>query len=87
MGTMIELAVGAPIRFSPGQTRLILIVAAALVVALLVGGLLEVVFGGVAGTILRLTGHPPPRKSTFEMSLDDLDARLNRKEKIGPDRH
>jgi len=81
MGTVIELAVRAPVRFSPGQTRLVLIVAGALVVALLVGGLVEVVFGGVAGTILRLTGHAPPRKSTFEMSLDDLDARLNRKEK------
>jgi len=78
---MIELAVNIPIRLSPGQARLVLIAGAALLAALLVGGILEAVFGGVVATILRLTGHPPPRKSTFGMALDDLDARLNRKRK------
>jgi len=46
-----------------------------------VGGVLEAMFGGVVGTILRLTGHPPPRKSSFSTALDELDARLRRKDK------
>jgi len=70
-----------PVRLSPGQSRLVLIVAVAIVVALLVGGVLEAMFGGVVGTILRLTGHPPPRKSSFSTALDELDARLKRKDK------
>jgi len=77
---LIELAV-LPVTLSPGQSRLLLILAVALGVALLVGGLLEATFGGVVGTILRLTGHPPPRKSSFSAALDELDARLQRKEK------
>ena len=77
---LIELA-ALPIRLNSGQSRLLLILAAALVVALLVGGLLEAMFGGVVGTILRLTGHPPPRKSSFSTALDELDARLKRKDK------
>lgn len=77
---LIELAV-LPVRLSPGQSRVLLILAAALAVALLVGGLLEAMFGGVVGTILKLTGHPPPRKSSFSIALDELDARLRRKEK------
>jgi len=77
---LIELA-ALPVRLSPGQARLLLIVAAAIAVALLVGGVLEAMFGGVVGTILRLTGHPPPRKSSFSTALDELDARLRRKDK------
>jgi len=77
---LIELA-ALPVRLSPGQARLLLIVAAAIAVALLVGGVLEAMFGGVVGTILRLTGHPPPRKSSFSTALDELDARLKRKDK------
>lgn len=77
---LIELA-ALPVRLSPGQSRLLLIVAAAIAVALLVGGVLEAMFGGVVGTILRLTGHPPPRKSSFSTALDELDARLQRKDK------
>lgn len=78
---MIELAVRIPIQLTPGQARLLLIAGAALLAALLVGAVLEAVFGGVVATILRLTGHPPPRKSTFGMALDDLDERLSRKRK------
>lgn len=77
---LIELA-ALPIRLSPGQSRLLLILAAAIAVALLVGGLLEAMFGGVVGTILRLTGHPPPSKSSFSTALDELDARLQRKDR------
>ena len=77
---LIELAV-LPVTLSRGQSRLLLILAVALGIALLVGGLLEAMFGGVVGTILRLTGHPPPRKSSFSAALDELDARLRRKQK------
>lgn len=70
-----------PVRLSPGQSPLVLVVAVAIVVALLVGSVLEAMFGGVAGTILRLTGHPPPRKSSFSTALDELNARLQRRDK------
>lgn len=78
---MIELAVRLPMRFSPGQTRLLLILAAGLVIALLAGTLVEGTLGGVVAMILRLAGHRPPPKSSFRTALDELQARLDRKEK------
>lgn len=76
---MIELAVRVPIQLSPAASRLVLIIGVVIVAAILVGGLIETVFGGVTATILRLTGHPPPRKSSFGAALDEMDARLNRR--------
>ena len=76
---VVELAGRIPIQLSAGQSRVVLVVGAGVALALLAGALLEVVFGGVAGMILRLLGHPPPRKSSFRMALDEMEARLQKK--------
>ena len=78
---MIELAVRLPMSFSTGQTRLLLILVAGLVIALLAGAFVEGTLGGVVAMILRAAGHRPPRKSSFRTALDEMQARLDRKEK------
>ncbi len=78
---VVELAGRIPIQLSPSQTRLALIAVVGVLIGALIGGLIEALFGGVTGAILKLTGHPPPRKSSFRMALDELDARLNKKPK------
>ncbi len=77
----IELAGRIPIQLSPGQTRLVLAVLVALGLAVLAVGAFEAVFGALLGLVLRLTGHPPPRKSAFLRELDKLDERLDGKRK------
>ncbi len=81
---MIELALRSPVTMSPGQTRLVLFVLAGILLALLAGGLLETVFSGSLGLLLRLTGHRPPARDRFSTALDELEARLDRKEGDAP---
>ena len=76
----IELAGRIPINLSPGQVLLVAAVAGALLVALLASNLLEAALGGFVSLVLRLTGHPPPRKSSFRMALDEMQERLDRKQ-------
>lgn len=76
----IELAGRIPISLSPGQALLVAAVAVALLVALLASNLLEAALGGLVGLVLKLTGHPPPRKSSFLMALDEMQERLDRKQ-------
>jgi hypothetical protein len=78
---MIELAARIPISLSRGQTLVVLLAAAGLVAALLAGSLFEGAMGGIVSVILRLLGHRPPRKSSFGTALDELQARLDRKDK------
>jgi hypothetical protein len=77
---VVELATRIPIQLSPGQSRVVVVVGAGLALALLVGVVLEGVFGGAASLVLRLLGHPPPRKSSFRMALDEMEARLQKRD-------
>lgn len=76
---MIELATRVPIQLTPQQTVLVLGVVAMVLLAIVVGILLESVVGGLSSLLLRLTGHRPPRKSSLGNKLDELDERLRRK--------
>jgi hypothetical protein len=78
---VVELAMRLPIQLSRGQSLLVVAVVAGLLLSLLVGTFLEGMLGGVIGLVLRLTGHQPPRKSSFRMALDEMEARLKEKEK------
>ncbi|HEY4027859.1 MAG TPA: hypothetical protein VGO86_15635 [Candidatus Dormibacteraeota bacterium] len=75
---MIELASRLPSRLTPGQTIVVAILAAAVLVALAARSLLEAAFIGVIVLILRLTGHRPPRRSSFSIVLDEFEAHLRR---------
>jgi cytosine/uracil/thiamine/allantoin permease len=77
---MIELASRLPARLSPRQTVLVLAVVAGILLAVLAWNLLESAFIGFLGLVLRLTGHRPPRKSSFSTVLDEFEARLHRKD-------
>jgi hypothetical protein len=77
---MIELAMRAPINLSPTQRLIGLFLAAVVLLALIVWASMETLLSGGVGLWLRLTGHKPPRKSTFEMELDDLEARLRKRD-------
>jgi hypothetical protein len=78
--------VGVPVQLNPAQTRLVLAVAGAVLLALLAVAVAEVLFGSVVGFLLKLTGHPPPRKSSFRMALDELEARLAERDRQDPNR-
>jgi hypothetical protein len=82
----IALATRVPVQLSPGQTRLVLLVAGAVLLVLLAGAVVEVLFGSVGGFLLRLAGHPPPRKSSFRMALDEMEARLAERDRQDPKR-
>jgi hypothetical protein len=75
---MIHLAARIPVNLSPGQTVLLLVLAAGIILALLAGTVLESVFSTLAGMILKMTGHKPPKKSGFIAALDELEERLER---------
>jgi hypothetical protein len=75
---MIELASRVPIQFTPGQSLLIVAAVVGLLLAVLAAVVFESVLGGVVALVLRLTGHRPPRKSSFRTVLDDFEARLRR---------
>jgi hypothetical protein len=77
---VLELASRLPARLSPGQTVVVAIIAAAVLVALLARSLFEAAFIGLVGLILRLTGHRPPRRSSFSTVLDDFEARSKRRD-------
>jgi hypothetical protein len=76
---MIELAGRIPIQLTPRQTLLVTALALGLLVAVIVAATFESVLGGLIGFILRVTGHPPPRKSSFSRVLDDLEERTRQK--------
>jgi hypothetical protein len=73
---MIELASRIPIQLTPRQTVLVTALALGLLAAVIVAALFESVLGAVIGLILRLTGHPPPRKSSFSKVLDEFEERM-----------
>ena len=72
---MLDLASRIPARLTPGQTVIVAIVAVVVLLALLARGLFEALFIGAIGLVLRLTGHRPPRRSSFSTVLDDFEAR------------
>ncbi len=76
---MIELASRVPIQLSPRQTVLVVALAVGLLVAVVAAALFETVVGGVVTLALRLTGHKPPRKSSFRTVLDDFEDRMREK--------
>jgi hypothetical protein len=77
---MIELAGRIPIQLTPRQTVLVTALAAGLLVAVIVAAVFESVLGGVIGFVLRITGHPPPRKSSFSRILDEFEERTRKEE-------
>jgi hypothetical protein len=70
---MIELASRIPIQLTPRQTVLVVALAIGLLIGLLVAATFETVLSGVIAFVLRITGHPPPRKSSFSRVLDELE--------------
>jgi hypothetical protein len=81
---VLDLASRIPAtRLSPGQTIVVAIVAAAILLVFLARGLFEALLIGAIGLILRLTGHRPPRRSSFSTVLDDFEAHLKRKDEGG----
>jgi hypothetical protein len=79
-GAVLELASRLPARLSPGQTIVVAIIAAAVLLALAAASLFETVFTGLVGLLLRLTGHRPPRRSSFSTVLDEFEARTKRRD-------
>jgi len=76
---MIELASRIPIQFTPRQSVLVVALVVGLLLATLAGALFESVVGGLVSIILKLTGHKPPRKSSFSRVLDEFEERLRDK--------
>jgi len=76
---MLELAARIPVQLTPRQTVLVTAVVIGLLVAVVVAALFESVLGGVIAFVLRITGHPPPRKSSFSRVLDEFEERTRRK--------
>jgi len=77
---MIELASRIPIQLTPRQTVLVTALAIGMVIAVIAAALFETVLGGVIAFVLRITGHPPPRKSSFSRILDEFEERTRKKE-------
>ncbi len=68
----------SPVQLSP-QVGWLLAAAAGLVLLVAVLRILfEAAIGRLIGTLLRLTGHPPPRKSPARMAIDELESRLRK---------
>ena len=76
---MIELAGRIPIQLTPRQSVLVVALAIGLLAAVIAMALFETVLGGLITFILRMTGHKPPRKSSFSRVLDELEERTRRK--------
>jgi hypothetical protein len=76
---MIELAGRIPIQLTPRQTVLVTALALGLLIAVIVAATFESVLSGLIGFILRITGHPPPRKSSFSRVLDEFEERTRKK--------
>jgi hypothetical protein len=76
---MVELATRIPIQLTPRQTVLVTALALGLLIAIIVAALFESVVGGVIAFVLRITGHPPPRKSSFSRILDEFEERTREK--------
>jgi hypothetical protein len=69
-----------PIHLSPEVTALLLLLAVLLLLSVAAWATLEIVFGHTAGLALRVTGHPKPRKSAARTAIDQLEARLRRRQ-------
>ena len=76
---MLELASRIPIQLTPRQTVLVTALAIGLLVAFIAAALFESVLGGAITFILRITGHRPPRKSSFSRVLDELEEKTRQK--------
>lgn len=76
---MIWLAGRIPIQLTPRQTVLVTALALGLVVAVIAMALFESVMGGLITLVLRITGHKPPRKSSFSRILDEFEERTREK--------
>jgi hypothetical protein len=58
----------------------VLVFAVAALLALVAWVVIEGALTGAASLVLRLSGHPPPRKSRLSRDLDELEQRLRGKE-------
>jgi hypothetical protein len=76
---MIELAGRIPIQLTPRQTVLVVALTVGLLIAFIAMVVFESVMGGLIAFILRITGHKPPRKSSFSRVLDEFEERTRRK--------
>jgi hypothetical protein len=76
---MIELAGRIPIQLTPRQTVLVVALTFGLLIAFIAMVAFESVMGGVITFVLRITGHKPPRKSSFSRVLDEFEERTRRK--------
>lgn len=65
-----------PVNLSPQQMKMIALILAIVVLALLLGLLLELVVGRTLSLALRVSGHKPPQKSFHRMRLEQLDKEL-----------
>jgi hypothetical protein len=75
---MIVLA-RIPAQLTPRQTLLVVGLAIGIALAILAGVLFESLAGGLVSLVLRLTGHKPPRKSSFSKVLDEFEERTRDK--------
>jgi hypothetical protein len=75
---LIELAVRAPVSLSRAQALVIALVGLGVVLAFVLGAVLEGMLGGCVGYLMRLTGRRPPTKGPIAAALDELEARLER---------
>jgi hypothetical protein len=75
---VIELASRIPARLTPGQTFLVAVVAAGVLLALVARSVIEALLIGAISLFLRLIGHRPPRRSSFRTVLDEFESRLER---------
>ena len=76
---MIELAGRIPIQLTPRQTVLVVALTVGLLIAFIAMVVFESAMGGLIALILRITGHKPPRKSSFSRVLDEFEERTRRK--------
>lgn len=65
-----------PVNLNPQQMKLIAFILVIVVLALLLGLLLEVVVGRSLSLALRAGGVKPPKKTFYRMRLEQLDREL-----------
>jgi hypothetical protein len=72
----LKIWLAVPVQLTPRQTVLVVALAIGIGLAVLAGVLFESLAGGLVRVVLRLTGHKPPRKSSFSKVLDEFEERL-----------
>jgi len=77
---MLELLARVPMMLGRGQALVVLIVLLALLLIGVVGAIVEFLLGTGADLTLRATGHRRPRKTSNRVVIDQLEARLTRRE-------